>query len=211
MELIPYQNIEEIGLELLRKNNSKFYGSRLSLVMEKIFTASNAVYGITEVEDEYFMKSRSIPERVYYIYSDKLNEVAKNKIFDIVYFKGNSCIWIYSKNAIDMIGEDPATVIVLYEILLKIFHNYRSNTDISFSSRENKIIHSVLSIRLFKFLEDNYGVIKVDDCRDDIKNLWKLYNAEKVDNFIDHVLKNYDNKYYFTNREYLDSYMLLEM
>ena len=214
MEEIKYENIEEIGIELLRKNNAKFYASKLSKIMERMFIAANKMYGITEIDNEYYMKSRALPDRVYYIYSDKLNEVAKNKIFDIVLFKDKPCIWFYSKNAIDMIGEDPGTILVIYEILLKVFKGYRSynnSLDISLLHTENKIMHTVMTVRLAKFLQDMYGVIGVDDCRSDIKQLWKLYSEENVDKFIDHILENYDNKYYFTNKEYFDSYMILEM
>lgn len=212
MEQIKYENIEEIGIELLRKNNSKFYASKLSKIMEKMFIASNRMYGITELDNEYYMKSRALPDRVYYIYSDKLNEVAKNKIFDVVLFKDQPCIWFYSKNAIDMIGEDPGTILVIYEILLKIFKEYKSshNSDTSFLHVENKIMHTVMSVRLCKFLYDTYGVIDIDDFRTNIKQLWKLYSEENVDKFINHILENYDNKFYFINKEYLDSYMLLE-
>ena len=88
-------------MELFRKNNASYICSSLSDVMERIFIAANAKSGINECTDERYMKSGFIPGRVYYIYSDQV----ENKIFDIVNLNDETCIWFYSNNVINRIDE----------------------------------------------------------------------------------------------------------
>ena len=142
MQNIKYKDLDLLGIELLRKNNESFYKSKLSDVMERIFIAANKDEEINDIAEEYYMKSGTIPDRIYYIYSDRLNEIAPGKIYDIINFKDNPCIWFYSKNAIDKIGEDPVnTISTIYNVLLLVFKSIKlcAKSDTSFFIIE--IIH----------------------------------------------------------------------
>ena len=209
MESIKFKDLDSVGQELLRKNNESFYKSKLSDVMERIFIAANKNNGITKIEDEYYMKSGIIPDRIYYIYSDQLNEIAKDKIYDIIIFKDKPCIWFYSKNAINLIGEDPVgTISSIYNVLLTTFKMnsiYRG----TFIEKEDSILHSVYCIRLIIFLYETYGILDLEECKNEIINSLDEYTNESVLKFIDHVIKNYENTQYFTKKIYLESYMLL--
>ena len=228
MEKIKYEDIEAIGAELLKKNNNTFYRSKLSKQMEKIFIAANKVIGIKEIEDEYYMKSSAIPDRVYYIYSEQLNKLAKDKICDVVLFKDKPCIWFYSKNAIDMIGEDPVKAIYeIYNTLLNVFKNYSFYG--SFLNVEYKVVRATMSIRFLNFVSNNYYDLKehveklTHKCLND-RNVDNLppyitispmdpvndYTDDSVRKFIDDVNSKFIDEYYYTNKEYLESYMILE-
>ena len=112
---ISYEDIERIGTELLIKNNESFTKSSLSNNMKKIFVAANKDLGITEAENEYYMKSSKVPnKKILYIYSEQLKELNKTKIYDIVNFNDQECMWIYSLNMIDMIGLNPVNNLIVY-------------------------------------------------------------------------------------------------
>lgn len=224
MTKIKYEHIENIGIELLRKNNDKFYRSKLSKQMERIFIAVNKLEGVTHIEDEYYMKSSTIPDRVYYIYSDQLNDLAKDKIYDVVIFKDELCIWFYSKNAINMIGQDPVNSIYkIYSELLSMFKSLSYN---EFTYMEYKLLRASMSIRLFKFISDNYGILNdeerlklVTKCLNSNNNNSSFYidinnhndyTDESMNEFINDIIDKYDNEYFYTNKEYLDSYMILK-
>lgn len=210
MQNIRYIELDLVGIELLRKNNESFYKSKLSDVMERIFIAANKDVGINDIAEEYYMKSGAIPDRIYYIYSDRLNEIAKDKIYDIVNFKDNPCIWFYSKNAIDKIGEDPVnTISDIYNILLLVFKTKPQFVN-SFMNTENRILHSVFCIRLINFLYETYGAIDIEKCKKEIIDSLYEYTEESVIKFVDDVIENYDNTVYFNKKLYLESYMLLE-
>lgn len=214
-EIIKYEDIDHIGMELFRKNNDNFYRSYPSSIMSRILIAANKREGITEIKDEYYMKSSSIPnKRVYYIYSDQLSELNKSKIYDIVNFNNKECIWFYIKNTIDMIGEDPIKYTnMVYANLLSVLKPIHPNMRGTFEALERTILIDVMSIRLIYFLHDTYGVIDLEE----IKNkycekslLSKTFTSESIINFINDVIDNFNNKQYFFERMYLDSYMLLQ-
>lgn len=227
MEIINYENIDLIGKELFRKNNDNFTRSKLSPVMEKMFIAANKAHGITEIDDEMYMKSSAIPDRVYYVYSDQLNKVAKDKIFDIVVFKDRPCIWFYSKNAIDKIGEDPVyTTINIFTTLLSLFRTDRQHEYISsFISIENNIIITAMCTRLFKFMNETYGVLDFEKCKEELIEMYwdnsvpslissikfhKTHTRDSIHKFIEDIVENYNNPYYYKHKLYLDSYNLIE-
>lgn len=210
MQNIKYKDLDLVGIELLRKNNESFYKSKLSDVMERIFIAANKDEEINDIAEEYYMKSGTIPDRIYYIYSDRLNEIAPGKIYDIINFKDNPCIWFYSKNAIDKIGEDPVnTISTIYNVLLLVFKTQPVFIN-SFINKENEILHSVFCIRLINFLHETYGVIDLEKCKKEIIDSLYEYTSESVLKFIDDVIENYENPLYFSKKLYLESYMLLE-
>lgn len=203
-----YTNIFEVGMELFRKNNDSFYHSKLSDVMSKIFIAANKEYGIDDIEDEYYMKSGTIPNRIYYIYSNRLREAAPRKIYDIVSFNGDTCIWFYSNNAIDMIDVNPVLYINnIYDALLKVFRPTIRNT---FMEKENKIVKVVMIALLLQFLNDTYGVLDLEKCLDRLSSDMISYTHESARSFINDIIDNYNEKSYFIKREYLSSYLLLE-
>lgn len=206
---IKYNSIDSIGMELFRKNNNTFYNSKLSTVMSKIFIAANRECNIEDTDDEYYMKSGSLPNKVYYIYSDKVNKELSDKIFDIVVFNGNLCIWFYSKNAINMIDTDPVrTIIKIYDTLLSTF---RKPIEDTFTEKENEIVTYVMTIRLLQFIDDTYGIIDLEKCESELASTYlEQYKYESIKAFIKDVVDNCNNKEYFTNKEYLDSYLLLE-
>ena len=211
---IKYQDIDKIGMELFRKNNGSYIRSGLSDIMKKIFISANKSAGITDIIDESYMKSGIIPGRIFYIYSDQLYEKDKTKIYDIVNFNNEECIWLYSTNVINMIGEDPCnTIILIYSTLLNLFKNYKDIYYNNFSNKEKAIIIAVMSIRLMVFLYDEYGVLDLDECKKQFVSVIKQhtdYTESSIMKFIEDTINRYDNIQYFTNREYLNSYMLLE-
>lgn len=211
---IKYQDIDKIGMELFRKNNGSYIRSGLSDIMKKIFISANKTSGITNIDDEHYMKSGVIPGRIFYIYSDQLYEKDKTKIYDIVNFNNEECIWLYSTNVINMIGESPVnTIILIYSALLNLFKNYKDIYYNNFSNKEKAIIIAVMSIRLMVFLYDEYGVLDLDECKKQSVSVIKQhtdYTESSIMKFIEDTINRYDNIQYFTNREYLNSYMLLE-
>lgn len=212
MENIKCKDLYLIGIELLRKNNESFYKSKLSDIMQRIFIAANKDIGITSVDDEYYMKSGTIPDRVYYIYSEKLNNIACNKIFDIVIFKNKPCIWFYSKNTLDTIGKDPVdTIMDIYDALIHLFKSY-DNYECNFIYTENIILKLVYCIGLIYYIDINYGLISLEQCKEKFCNMINLkYTDESILKFIDHVIENINTSQYFDNKIYLESYMLLEI
>lgn len=217
-EIITYADIDHVGMELFRKNNETFYKSSLSHIMAKIFVAANKDNGITEIKDEYYMKSGSIPnKRVYYIYSDQLAESDKYKIYDIVYFNNKECIWFYIKNAINMIGENPVKYTKeIYRILLRALMPSSSVSIVTQDFGEIEkyyILLNVMAIRLIYFIYDTYGVIDLEAVKEEFCkncNLNEKYTSDSIMKFIEDTIDNFNNKQYFFDRIYLDSYMLLE-
>lgn len=216
---IKYDKIYNIGIELLRKNNELFYKSNLSHIMAKIFIASNRIYGITSIEDEYYMKSGAIPNRVYYIYTDRLvsdeKKSIRKKMYDVVNFNGEKCIWLYSKNIIDSMGEAPVnTILELYNELLETFYptSVKVRTPMTFDSMENIIIKYAMTVKLIHFLYESYGLIDIDVCKNFLAQKMNSdfrCTAESAIEFINDTIDN-TNKEYFFDRDYLDSYMLLK-
>lgn len=225
MEKITYGEISSIGMELLRKNNDNFIATKLSEQMERIFIAANKDQGVREIKNETYRKSGMIPGRVYYINTDQV----KNKIYDIVTLNDEDCVWLYTNNAIDKIGEDPVNTITdIYDTLLSTFKCPLRLA--GFNRVEYRIIGWAATILLFNFLYESYGseVIDIEKCKKDmIKKITNLtprqytnddfdtiiidnYTEESKYKFIDHVIANSNIKRYFINREYLNSYMLLE-
>lgn len=210
---ISYEDIERIGTELLIKNNESFTKSSLSNNMKKIFVAANKDLGITEAENEYYMKSSKVPnKKILYIYSEQLKELNKTKIYDIVNFNDQECMWIYSLNMIDMIGLNPVTyTIKLFTALFRVLRpNSFKNT---FSIKENEIAIYVLSIRLVYFLYNSFGAIDIDVFEKDFIETSPLnikYTKESIKLFFDHVVEGYKYKQYFFEKGHLDAYMLLE-
>ena len=210
MEAIKYDTINSIGMELFRKNNSTFLKDPLSPMMSRIFKAANSP-NVNNTEGDYYMKSGAIPNRVYYIYSDELSENDPDKVYDIVNFNNETCVWIYSKNAINMIDKNPAyTILEIYNALIYAF----GNTDGYYSSfihTENSIAKIAMSLNLIIFLNETYGVLNIDECKDYIiKNCLSSYTEISANAFIEDVYSKCTNKNYFINREYLDSYILLK-
>lgn len=207
---IKYDDLSLIGMELFRKNNETFYKSALSPIMKKIFIAANKK--IDNADNEYYMKSGILPNKVFYIYSDNLTELDETKLYDVVNFNGNICIWFYSINIMNMIDSNPVTTInEIYTLLVEIFRNnnkYNIPNSV-FINTENKIVITVMVIRLLKFLHETYGVLDIDNCKNTIIELIPEGTHESIENFIDDILDNCDNINYFKNREYLKSYLLL--
>lgn len=203
---INYEQISLIGMELFRKNNESYMRSKLSPIMSRIFKAANKNIKIDNTDNEYYMKSGIIPNKVFYIYSDNTN----TKLLDIVFFNGEPCIWLYTNTIINKIDERPVvTIIELYSILVEIF--MQRPCDEYFINEEDDLISIIMSIRLIKFLHETYGALNIDDCMKKIKSaVLFCFTNDSVDKFIEDVLENCDNVNYFKNREYLDSYLLLE-
>lgn len=210
MEIIKFDMINSIGMELFRKNNSTFLKDSLSPIMSRIFKAANLGY-VTNTDSVYYMKSGVIHNRVFYIYSDELAEKNPEKICDVVNFNNEECVWIYSKNAINMIDKDPyITIMVLYRSLVNTLIPESSNIFNSFIRKEKEIIYLIMFLYLVIFLNETYGALDVDTCKNIvISELDKTYTNDSINSFINDVCKNYNNKTYITNREYLDSYLLL--
>lgn len=208
---IKYENISLIGMELFRKNNSTFLKSNLSPIMSKIFKAANSPH-IQDTDSEYYMKSGSIPNRVFYIYSDQLSEKDPEKIYDIVYFNNEPCIWFYSSNAINMIDKDPVvTIYDIYYHLQSMFMNKCHTFTIDFMNTEYFIVRIVMCINLIIFLNETYGALDVEKCKKEIiEKYLDDYTEESAIAFIEDVCENCTSKDYFNNREYLDSYLLLK-
>lgn len=201
---ITYDQISLIGMEMFRKNNSSFISDSLSPIMERIFKAANH---IKNIDGEYYMKSGILPNEVFYIYSD---QVRKDKLFDTVYFNGSKCTWLYSKNIMNAIDEEPIKTI--YMLYSELFLTFAPRDFVhTFLERENKLLKYVMTIRIIVFLHETYGILELDKCRDSlVNNVLKKYTTESALEFVDDVIDNCNDKDYFTARRYLDSYMLLE-
>lgn len=206
---IKYSDLSLIGRELFRKNNDKFMRSNLSPIMSKIFIAANIDSNITDTESEYYMKSGILPNKIFYIYSDQLTEKNPCKIYDIVNFNGQKCIWFYSNNVINCIDKHPvSTIIGIYSRLLSFFKTAEFNT---FMNIENNIVLDTMVIGFINFLHETYGVLDMDICKKSIINIrFEEYTEESAINFINNVLENYNNTSYYDTREYLVSYLLLK-
>lgn len=206
---IKYDAINGVGIELFRKNNNSFISSNLSAIMERIFKAANSPH-IREMENEYYMKSGAIPNRVFYIYSDQLAEKYEKKILDVVQLNGNMCIWIYSKNAINMIDKYPVkTIETIYDALLRTFEP--STLFGSFINTERFIVKLVMTLNLIIFLNETYGALDIEECKKNMIDTYLYeYTEESASLFIEDIVKNYSNTQYISAREYLDSYLLLE-
>lgn len=216
MEIIKYDMISAIGMELFRKSNNTFLKDSLSPIMTKIFKVGNMPY-VLNTDSDYYMKSGVIPNRVFYIYSDELLEKYPDKIYDIVYFNNEKCIWIYSKNAINMIGDNPvSTMNDLYSALIltlmpdiaidKLYYDYPS-----FITIEYDIVKIAMILHLSKFLNETYGILDMDKCKKDITELCEDYTNESTNAFIEDILNNCNNKTFYSSREYLNSFLLLEL
>lgn len=208
---IKYSDISLIGMELFRKNNETYMRSKLSPIMKKIFVAANPSSKIEDTETTRYMKSGVLPNRVFYIYSDELESKNPSKIFDIVDFNDNICIWFYSNNVINRIDKDPiSTILLIYDTLVEVFRPCHVHT--SFANTEGCIASLTMSIGFINFLHETYGALDMDKCKKDLYNNFNFinYKSDSVLLFIDDVLKNYNNESYFNNRNYLESYMLLE-
>lgn len=208
MEKITFEKISLIGKELFRKNNDAFYKDPLSPIMQRIFIAANRDK-ISEIDGEFYMKSGSIHNRIFYIYSENLLEHDKNKLYDIVYFNGELCIWFYSYNVIESIGKYSVSAIFdIYKVLIDIF---MPKYDYSFSVKENNMALKAMAINLIQFVNETYGIGNISEYKKIIaNNYFQFYTEESVSAFIDDVLKKSQDSSYFVNREYLDSYMLLK-
>ena len=208
---IKYTDIDKIGMELFRKNNASYICSSLSDVMERIFIAANAKSGINECTDERYMKSGFIPGRVYYIYSDQV----ENKIFDIVNLNDETCVWFYSNNVINRIDEHPGEIAYeIFSILIDtFFRNDLSKYTINdFIYIENQLLKYVMSIRLMIFLNEEYGIIDTDKFKKELSNeILTHTDYQDLDplKFIDDIIDNCKDIDYFSKRKYLDSYKLL--
>lgn len=208
---IKYTDIDKIGMELFRKNNASYICSSLSDVMERIFIAANAKSRINECTDERYMKSGFIPGRVYYIYSDQV----ENKIFDIVNLNDETCIWFYSNNVINRIDEHPGEIAYeIFSILIDtFFRNDLSKYTINdFIYIENQLLKYVMSIRLMIFLNEEYGIIDTDKFKKELSNeILTHTDYQDLDplKFIDDIIDNCKDIDYFSKRKYLDSYKLL--
>lgn len=208
---IKYTDIDKIGMELFRKNNASYICSSLSDVMERIFIAANAKSRINECTDERYMKSGFIPGRVYYIYSDQV----ENKIFDIVNLNDETCIWFYSNNVINRIDEHPGEIAYeIFSILIDtFFRNDLSKYTINdFIYIENQLLKYVMSIRLMIFLNEEYGIIDTDKFKKELSNEILIHtDYQDLDplKFIDDIIDNCMDIDYFSKRKYLDSYKLL--
>lgn len=216
---IKYSDISLIGMELFRKNNDTFMRSRLSPIMGKLFCAANKEFGVKDFENEYYMKSGILHNKVFYIYSDQLAEKNPKKLYDVVNFNGEICIWFYSNNVINMIEKEPVDAIHnLYKVIINLFRkvtydNYAHPMNHTFVDDENSIASIAMTIGLVDFLHDTYGALDLDTCRGELikhPRLLTHYTDDSINDFIDDVLAKYDGKTFYDSREYLDSYMLLE-
>lgn len=210
MNNIRYEDIKLIGMELFRKNNETFLKSNLSPIMSRIFKAANSPH-ITDTDNEYYMKSGSIPNKVFYIYSDELSEKDPEKILDIVYFNGDRCVWIYTKNAINMIDKKPVdTIYNIYHTLMTTFMQFSGVIYGNFINTEHYIAELAMCMNLIIFLNETYGALDVEECKIYLTdNHLREYEKDSCKEFIDEVCENCTSKNYFNNREYLDSYLLL--
>lgn len=204
---IKYEQLNLIGMELFRKNNSTFLKSPLSPMMDRIFKAAN---GIVSTDSEFYMKSGAIPNRIYYIYSDQLLEKDPDKIFDVIYFNGEKCVWFYSKNVINKIDENPIdTIFDIYDLLISVFMPYTYFN--SFLMDENKVANISMCMNLILFLNETYGVLDIDLCKKLlIEKYLDNYTEESAKEFVEDIASNCSIKNYFNNREYLDSMVLLK-
>lgn len=227
-EDIKYDNIESVVIEIFTKYNPSYYSSNLSKIMEKIFVATNKNSGITTGDNEYYRKSGAIPDRVYYIYSKQLKELDESKLYDIVLFKNNSCIWFYPDNIINMIEKKPIqTLSAIYDILIGVFSN--SNTFVNsnyynFITIENRILKIVFIIRILNFISITYtNIISAKDSKEELYDIIdtihpyyyytdnnNFYTYESKNKFIDDIIDNSSYETYISQKEYLNSYMLLE-
>ena len=210
---IKYSDISLICKELLRKNNDTFMRSRLSPIMGKIFMAANAKYDIVNYENEYYMKSGILHNRVFYIYSDELTEKAPEKIFDVVDFNGEICIWFYSNNVINMIEKDPVnTVYDMYKAIATHLRYQSKYVINNFAITEQNMACRAMVLGFVKFLHETYGVIDVKESVEKFKKYYDLYyTPESIKEFIDDVFDNCDSKDYYDSRKYLDSHLLLKV
>lgn len=206
MENVKLENICSIGMELFRKNNDTFMRSKLSTVANRIYKAANLEFKIENSEDVTYMKSGFLPGKVYYLYSDELSEKAPEKLYDIVTFNGEICIWFYSNNILDMIDKNPInTIMSIYACLIETFA-----TKIV-SDWELSTLNNTMSIILLEFIYITYGILDLDECYNELISILSLfYTKESIHRYIDHILDNHENKTYFTMREYIDSYLELE-
>ena len=204
-----FSDINSIGLEMFRKYNDTFIRSKLSNNMMRIFLAMHKKYNITELpEDEFYMKSGILPGKVYYIYSERLAEKAPEKMYDILQFNNEpKVIWIYSINMIKNIGVDP----LLYTSY--IYHDliHTLNPAVGeFGELENYILKYIMSIQLIHNLHESYGLFDKESVLNRLYEfLSNEFTRESICEFFKDVIANSDNDYYFDNKAYLDSYMLL--
>lgn len=214
---IKISDIDKVGMELFRKYNQKYIKSDLSDVMERIFVAANIESGIIDVQDETYMKSGTIPGRVFYIYSDQVYEKARYKNYDIVVMNDEECIWLYSKNIMANIQKKPGTTIfLLYDALIDLFRN-KQLLHHNFANNENIILKYVMSIRLMTFLNEEYNqdgsIIDPNKFKEELSkyiiNFTGNYGLEAISAFIDDVIDHYYEHEYFVKRKYLDSYKLI--
>lgn len=212
MENIKYSDIQNIGVEIFKKNNSSFLKSDFSRIMERIFKAANKPH-IKELQGEGYMKSAAIPNRVFYIYSDQLLEKYPDKFLDVVVLNNKLCVWIYSKNFMNNIEKNPVDIIsILYNELICMFtENYKIKR---FVSKEYIILRIVMTMNLIIFLNETYNILDVEVCKkvliNELTSIGHRYTKESAKAFIDDICDNYSNISYIDNREYLDSYLLLE-
>lgn len=209
---VSYEQINLIGRELFRKNNDTFMRSPLSPIMSKIFIAANKDSNIDNAVNEFYMKSGILPNKIFYIYSNNLTEKSKSKLYDVVYFNGEVCIWFYSTNVINMIGEKPVeTLIDIYYLLMEVFDNYNNIDRDYYIYKEQHIAMVAMIIYMLKFLHETYGILDMDKCKNDIYDtvLYK-YTQDSAFEFIEDVLERCESKVYFKQREYLESYLLLQ-
>lgn len=229
MEVIKYDMINSIGMELFRKNNSTFLKDPLSPIMGRIFKAANSPY-VENIDTDFYMKSGILHNRVFYIYSNELTEKYPHKTYDIVYFNNEICVWIYSKNAINMIDKNPInTIYNMYRALISTFMPaFASLTHGSFISTEYNIAALAMTINLIIFLNETYGALDIDECKAKLikkvsgekdeneifgfyaDNLQPRYEIDSTKNFIEDIFEKCTDKNYFNNREFLDSYLLLK-
>lgn len=207
MDNINYNTLNLVGMELFRKNNQTFMSSSLKGVMGRLFIAANKKYGIKDSEDVSYMKSGSFPNRVFYIYSDELLEKAPDKLLDVVYLNGKPCIWFYSKNLINSIDKDP---MVMFKMFKELILAFMPKAPIgSFMYDEHYIVAYVLTIRLAKFIHETY-VLDLEKFKEELHKNATAFTKESVELFINDVLDRCEAEEYFINREFLESYMLLE-
>lgn len=210
---ITYDDLSLIGMELFRKNNDTFLRSKLSSVMRKIFLAANRNIKIDDIESVNYMKSGVLPNKVFYIYSDAMSEQNEKKMYDVVNFNGETCIWFYSNNTINMVDNNPVyNINQIYTILIDTF--IEKPTGYEFIHTESFIAKNAMNIKLMQFLHETYGVLDVDSYKrttiNSLNRRYPRYTDESIEKFIDDVMDNYYNNSYFKNRDYLTSYLLLE-
>lgn len=223
MEQFTYDDIDSIGKELFTKNNNNFISTKLSPIMSKIFIFANKEMNITITDNDKYMKSGSIPDRIYYIYTD---QVDSRKMYDIVNFKDKPCIWFYSKNAITNATDDMENIFHIYKVLLKIFRYPNTREDVYLYQSidvEYYIIKCIMSARLFLFIHDKYsvldeyGILDIDKFKSILKK--KLddfflafdFTNESFEEFFNHVKENAYNEKYFKSKIYLDSFDKLQL